>query len=125
MTGVHIKIQMNPSSGENTRCCHSGSLVFSYKNEAGSANAALKCSALRRLKMALGTGARGAVLYDAQPILEAGALTQARTGDQAGQDESAAETCITTQDLVRRWARCSFQKNPHPSIRLFIRSLLP
>jgi hypothetical protein len=72
--------------------------------------------------MAVATGARGAVLYDAQPILEAGALTQARTGDQAGREQSAAETYITTQDLVRRWARCTSQKNPHTLIRLFIRS---
>jgi hypothetical protein len=62
--------------------------------------------------MAVATGARGAVLYDAHPILEGGALTQARTGDQAGREEPAAETYITTQDPVRRWARCSFRKYP-------------
>jgi hypothetical protein len=75
--------------------------------------------------MAVATGARGAVLYDAQPILEAGALTQARTGDQVGREESASETYITTQDLVRRWARYSFQKNPHSLICLFIGNLSP
>jgi hypothetical protein len=75
--------------------------------------------------MAVVTGARGAVLYDAQPILDAGALTQARTGDQAGREASAAETYITTQDLVRKWARYNFQKNSHSMICLFIGNVSP
>lgn len=73
---------------------------------------ALKCRALWRRKMA---GAR----RGAQPILDAGALTQAWRGDRAGRIASAGETYITTQDLLRGWVRqhrqtCSFQKNLRP-----------
>jgi hypothetical protein len=72
-------------------------------------NISLKCRALWRRKMA---GAR----RGAQPILDAGALTQARRGDRAGRIASAGETYITTQNLVRGWVRqhsktCSFQNN--------------
>jgi hypothetical protein len=74
-----------------TRCYHMRCSFFYYKMRLET-NATLKCGALRRLKMAVATGARGAVLCDAQPILDAGALTQARTGDQARREESAAET---------------------------------
>jgi hypothetical protein len=73
------------------------------------ANASLKCRALWRRKMA---GAR----RGAQPILDAGALTQARRGDRAGRMASAGETYITAQDLAQGWVRhhsktCSLQNN--------------
>jgi len=73
------------------------------------ANASLKCRALWRRKMA---GAR----RGAQPILDAGALTQARRGVRAGRKASAGETCITAQDPVRGWVHqhrktCGFQNN--------------
>jgi len=72
-------------------------------------NASLKCRALWRRKMA---GAR----RGAQPILDAGALTQARRGDRAGRIASAGGTCITAQGPVRGWVHqhckiCGYQNN--------------
>lgn len=83
-------------------------------------NATLKCGALRRRKMAVATGARGAVLCDAQPILEAGTLTQARTGDQARREESAAET---RSRFGGGGVRYDFRNIPHVLNCLLIGSL--